>query len=292
MLDPGRAGDARHTFHANGDAASQARLQRTSGDGVITIGRAADGGHRLIRLRNAGAAKVLCPRNHQDGAFEAVLLNTGGGLTGGDRLDWAAAAGPGAILRITTQTAERVYRSNGGEAVVTTQLRAGAQAALEWLPQETILFDGSRLARTLSIDLAPDSSLLAVEAVVFGRRASGEQVRRGSLRDAWRVRRDGRLIYADNVRMVGDIARLLGRPGTFGGAQACATVLLATPKPMPIGDLRALLPAGDGLEAAASALPHVTIVRLLAAHGDVLRPALAGLLHGLRRIALPRVWQA
>jgi urease accessory protein len=106
------------------------------------------------------------------------------------------------------------------------------------------------------------------------------------------VRCGGRLIHADSVRIDGDIAALCDRPGTLGGAQAFATLLLAGPARVPIDVLRAMLPAGEGLEAAASALPHVTLVRLIAAHGDILRPALAGLLHALRGGALPRVWQA
>jgi len=272
--------------------AGPAVLQRTTGDGRIAVDRVAGGGHRVARLRQAGAAKILCPRNHQDRAFEAVLLNTAGGLAGGDAMRWEVSAGRAAELRATTQTAERVYRSNSGDARVATCLHVAAGAALEWLPQETILFDGGRLSRTLSIDLAGDSRLLAVEAVVFGRRAHGERVRCGSLRDRWRVRCDGRLIFADNVRIDGDIATLLDRPATLGGAQAFATLLLAGPARAPVDELRAMLPEGDGLEAGASALPHVTVVRLIAAHGDILRPALAGLLLALRGAALPRVWQA
>lgn len=267
-------------------------LQRTRGDGCITVDRPVSGGHRIARLRQSGAAKILCPRNHLDAAFEVVLLNTAGGLTGGDEMRWEASAGRDAAVRITTQTAERVYRSNSGDALVRTHLHADAGAALEWLPQETILFDGAQLSRTLSIELEENTTLLAVEAIVLGRRARGERVRTGSLRDRWSVRRGGRLIYADAVRMGGDIAALLDRPATFGGAQAFATVLLAGLNRMPIDELRAILPTGDGVEAGASTLPQVTVVRMIAAHGDILRPALARLLHALRGAALPRVWQA
>jgi urease accessory protein len=269
-----------------------AMLQRARGEAGIAVDRPARGGHRLAWLRQSGAAKIMCPRNHMDEAFEAVLLNTAGGLAGGDRLRWEASAGRNAMLRVTTQTAERVYRSNSGDALVETRLRAEAGATLEWLPQETILFDGSRLSRTLSIELAEDAELLAVEAIVLGRRAHGERVRSGFLRDHMRVRRGGRLIFADNVRIGGGIATLLDRAATFGGAQSFATLLMAGANRMPIDDLRAILPAGDGLEAGASALPHVTIARMIAIHGDVLRPALARLLYALRGAALPRVWQA
>ncbi|MDB5722344.1 MAG: ureD [Alphaproteobacteria bacterium] len=247
--------------------------------------------NRLTTLRQSGSAKVLCPRNHADAAFEAVLLNTAGGLAGGDCLRWEASAGPGAALRVTTQTAERVYRSTGGDASVETRLRAEAGASLEWLPQETILFEGSRLSRRLTIELAEDANLLAVEAVVLGRRAHGERVRAGALRDHIRVWQGGRLVHADSIRMEGDLAALRDRAATLGGAQAFATVLLAGPNRMAIDDLRSLLPSGDGIEAAASALPSITVVRMLAPHGDPLRPALARLLTLLRGGPLPRVWQ-
>jgi urease accessory protein len=274
------------------DPARRVLLQRTRGEGRIAVDRPERGGHRITGLRQSGAAKILCPRNHTDTAFEAVLLNTAGGLTGGDHMRWEASAGRGATLRVTTQTAERIYRSNGGDALVDTRLDAEAGATLEWLPQETILFDRSRLSRRLSIELAEDARLLAVEAIVLGRRAHGEFVRSGSLRDHWRVRRGGRLIYADNVRMDGDIAALLDRPATFGGGQAFATLLMVGREQTPIDAVRAILPTDEELEVAASALPHVTVVRMIAAHGDILRPALAGLLLALRNTALPRVWQA
>lgn len=266
-------------------------LQRAKGEGRLSVERI-DGAHRLAALRQSGAAKVLCPRNHVDDAFEAVLLNTAGGLAGGDHLHWEAYAGPAATLRIATQAAERVYRSTGGDALVETRLCAATGASLEWLPQETILFDGSRLSRSLTIELAGDANLLAVEGVVLGRRAHGETVRSGRLRDHIRVWQEGRLIHADSVRMGGDLAALRDRSATLGGAQAYASLLVAGPNRPPIDALRALMPNGDGVEAAASALPHVTLVRIVAAHGDALRPALARLLTDLRGGPLPRVWQA
>jgi urease accessory protein len=286
MLPPSRAVDDVQA------QAGSAMLQRAKGEAAIALDRPARRDHRIVGLRQSGAAKILCPRNHADAAFEAVLLNTAGGLAGGDRLRWEASAGRDSILRVTTQTAERVYRSNSGEARVETRLRADAGATLEWLPQETILFDGGRLSRTLSIELAEDAGLLTVETIVLGRRAYGERVRSGSLRDHVRVRRAGRLIYADSIRLDGGIAALLDRAATFAGAQCFATLLLAGPDRMPIDELRAILPTGDGLEAGASALPHVTVARMIAIHGDVLRPALARLLQALRGAALPRVWQA
>jgi urease accessory protein len=272
------------------DEPGLAMLQRAKGDGRIAIERSGSA-NRLAALRQAGAAKIMCPRNHSDQAFEAVLLNTAGGLAGGDFLRWEAVAGRETALRVTTQAAERVYRSAGGESRVETRLRADARSDLEWLPQETILFDGSRLSRSLDIELADDASLIAVEAVVLGRRAFGEMLRSGSLRDHIRVRQAGRLIHADSVRMEGDLAALRDRPATMGGAQAFATVLLAGPDRMKIDEIRALLPTGEGIEAAASALPRITVLRILASHGDALRPALARLLTALRGGPLPRVWQ-
>ena len=271
--------------------ACKLRLQRTNGEVRLCVRRESSGRHRLQHLRQSGAAKALFPRNHQDGACDVVLLNTAGGLAGGDELRWQATAAAGSALRLTTQTAERVYRSPDASARVATTLHAEAQSSLEWLPQETILFEGGRLRRSLTIDLAGDARFLAVEAVVFGRRASGETVRSGLLVDDWRVRRDGRLIYADAVRIAGDIEQLLDRPGTLAGGRAFATLLIAEPEPRPIGEVRAILPSQPGLRVGASALPHVIAIRMVATHGDILRPALSRVLLALRGAPLPRVWQ-
>ena len=232
-------------------------LQRARGRARIAV-RAEDGVTRLADLYQDGCAKI--------------------------RL-----AGPGAALTLTTQACERVYRASSGTARVETRLSADAGARLHWLPQETILFDGGRLDRTLDVDLSGDAAFLAVEALVLGRVASGETVSAGSFTDSWRVRRDGRLIFADAARIGGDIDAVAAGPATLAGMKAVATVVLAAPGAEDgLADARAVL---DPLPTAgASAMPGLLTCRLVAPDDRALRACLVPLLNLLAGRALPRVW--
>ncbi|MDB5433166.1 MAG: urease accessory protein UreD [Caulobacter sp.] len=258
-------------------------LQRTRGEGRLTIA-----GARVRELYQLGAAKIRLPNAHGAHAQEAVLINTGGGLTGGDRMAWRVAAEDGAHLTVTTQACEKVYRSTGGPAHVDTALDIGPGAAIDWLPQETILFDRAELARTLEADIAEGGRLLALESVVLGRQAMGETVRQGSLRDRWRVRRQGRLIFADDIRLDGAMADLAARPAALAGGRAFATLLLVEDEAERLLEpVRAAL-AGRG---GASAFGGKLTCRIVAADGLTLRRALLPALQALRQDApLPRVW--
>lgn len=264
-------------------------LQRARGRARIAV-RAEDGVTRLADLYQDGCAKIRLPKVYGPSSVEAVLLNTAGGLTGGDVYATEALAGPGAFLTLTTQACERVYRATGDQpARVDTRLSAGAGARLHWLPQETILFDGGRLERSLDVDLTGDAAFLAVEALVLGRVASGETVTGGSFTDSWRVRRDGRLIFADAARIGGDIDAVAAGPATLAGMKAMATMVLAAPGAEDkLAGARAVL---DPLATAgASALSGVLICRLVAADDRTLRATLVPLLNLLAGWALPRVW--
>jgi urease accessory protein len=268
-----------------------ARLQRARGraEVVVSLKR---GGIRLDRLYQEGCAKALLPRTHGP-VPEAVLVNTAGGVTGGDRIDWRLAVGPGAALTATTQAAERIYRSAGGSARIETQIELGPGASLAWLPQETILFDAARLERRLDADLAEDASLTALEMLVFGRGAMGETVTTGLVSDQWRLRRGGRLIHAEALRAEGDLARATAGAATLGGARATATLVHAAPAAETrLAAVRALLAGADGVTAAATAKPGLLVLRFLAADPRPLRGALAHFLMGFRAAPLPRVWNA
>lgn len=260
-------------------------LQRARGAGRIVV--AADSGQtRLRRLFQEGCGKIRLPRGPD---CEAVLINSSGGLTGGDRMDWAAEAGAGADLTLTTQACEKVYRARDGEAVTQVSLTAHTGARIDWLPQETILFDGGALARRLEADLATGARLLASEAVVLGRTAMDETVRRGSIRDRWRVRREGRLIFADDIRLAGPIADLAARSALLAGARAFASLLLVADDAERL--LRPLRAAIGGL-GGASAFDGKLFARLAAPNGFVLRQALLPALEVLRDgRPLPRVWR-
>src|SRR5215471_8601379 len=162
--------------------------------------RCEDGITRRCRLHESGSLRVRFPSPEDDG-LSAVFVNTAGGVAGGDRFDIEIVAGEGARLTLTTAAAEKVYRAVGKPAELNIALRVAAGAHLAWLPQETILFDRARVARRIDIDLAEGASLLLCEIVVFGRAAMGETVQHGEFVDRWRVRRAGRLVFAENMRL-------------------------------------------------------------------------------------------
>jgi len=267
------------------------RLQRVTGRAEVTLLAAPGRAARLDRLAQAGSAKAFLPRVHA-AAPEVVFLNTAGGLTGGDRLAYALGLGPGARAVATTQTAERAYGSTGGRARLEVDLDIGAGAALDWLPQETILFDGSALDRRTRADLRAGARLLMTESLVLGRQAMGERVTRLELDDWREVRREGRPVLIEPLRLTD--AALGDRPALLAGARALATVALVAPGAEDAtGAVRAAIDGlPDGVVAAASGWDGKCVVRLRAVDGWPLRRALARLLSVLRGgAALPRVWQ-
>ncbi len=269
--------------------AAEARQPRAEGAAHVSV-RQRRGESRLAELRQRGSAKCMIPST--PGRIEAVLLNTAGGLTGGDRFEWSAEAGEGATLALATQTAERIYRAQPGEeAQVSTRLTLRAGARLDWLPQETILFDRGALRRRIEIDMAEDATFTGVEPLILGRAAMGETVREASFRDGWRLRREGRLIWADQLRLVGPVAGIAARPACLNGGIAAATVVHAGPgAEARLEAARNLLQGREGVEAAASAFDGMICARIVARDGRALRRALVPLLEGLRGAALPRVW--
>jgi len=205
------------------------KLQRVEAEGRISVKYAARGSV-LDRLHQSGAAKIRFPASPETSVCEAVLINTAGGLTGGDRLSWTIHAGAATSLTCVSQACERIYRSRDGEpARLSVKITLEENARLNWLPQETILFDGCALERSLEADLAPGASLLILEAFVFGRAAMGEVVRHARVHDRWAIRREGRLVFADNVRFDGKVDELLQRRAIAAGDRALATVALIAP---------------------------------------------------------------
>ena len=269
------------------ETSEPARLQRASGRSRIVFRRRGDV-TCLDRLYQDGCAKVRLPRMIRE-VPEAVLINTAGGLTGGDMLSTEVRLKAGTQAVITTQACERIYRSPGGAARIEARIEIGEKARLHWLPQETILFDRGRMSRLIEVEMASDAEFLAVESLIFGRAAMGEAVTAGSFRDRWRVRREGRLIFGDDLRFEGDIAVQLSRPAVLAGNAALATVLLAGP------DCEQFLePVRETLEEAggASAWDGKLVVRIAAADGYALRRILLPVLSVVTAgRPLPKVWQ-
>jgi urease accessory protein len=258
----------------------QTPLQRTRGEALVTLDRNA----RLQRLRQEGSAKAILPGSAD--VPEVVFLNTSGGLTAGDRLRFALDLQGGRAVA-TTQTAERAYRAEGAMARMEVQLSVGPDGWLDWLPQETILFDRAGLDRRTVIDLAPGAGCLALEAVVLGRAAMGETVRQVRFRDRREIRRAGAPFWTDPLGL--DAAALAAGPAGLGAARAFATIVMTGEAPLP--PLRAVLDE-PSVTGAASAFAGRTVVRLLAGDGWPLRRQIIRVLHILRQgRPLPRVWQ-
>ncbi len=250
---------------------------------------------RLCDLYQANPCRILLPRR-PGGRVEAVLLNTAGGITDGDRLDYEIAANDGARVTATTQAAEKVYRSRGEDSRVRSWLQISGGALLEWLPQETILFNGAALARQTHIEIDAGSRLLAMDSLLLGRLASGEQLNRAAVHDSWRLRLADRLVWADDFRLQGDIEALRKRPSLLDGARAMATLIYVAPDAgEQLETARELLRDSQG-RAGVSERPGLLICRFLAPDGLVLRRDLEAFLSPFRDVIhghdcpLPRVW--
>ncbi|MEL6059986.1 MULTISPECIES: urease accessory protein UreD [unclassified Methylobacterium] len=282
-----------HSPDADRTTATAPLRQRSDGRVRLRAGPASLGGAtRILDLSEAGPSRLRFPRGA--GGLEAVLVNTAGGVACGDTFSIALELEPAADLTLTTTAAEKIYRSDGPVSRIENRLNLGAEARLAWLPQETILFDQARVSRRFEADLAPGASLLAVEIVAFGRVARGERITAGLFSDSWRVRRAGRLAYADTFTIAGPISDLLARPAIGGGACACATLLdVSDGAEGRLEEARALLKAADpaGIEAAASAWNGHLVVRALARGVGPLRALMAHCLAGYRGLPMPRVWQ-
>jgi urease accessory protein len=250
--------------------------QRSSGQVHLRLEKSG-----IAVMREAGSAKCRLPR----GSSEVILINTSGGLAGGDVVDVRAEAGADAELTLNTQAAERIYRTLGPAASVSVTLRAAPGSTLRWLPQETILFEGASLAREFDVELAADANFLAVEAMVFGRKEMGEEVRTVTVRDRWRVRQAGRLIHAEEFRLG---PKWAASDATFGSNRACATLLLVSPLAERLLEkLREVLGPEDG----ASAWNGKLLARFLARDGFQLRKTLIqALCVCVGRACLPKCW--
>ena len=255
--------------------------------GVLTLSsKEVDGRSRIDRFRTSGAMKALFPRAED---VQAILINTSGGLTGGDQIDVSASAGTGSSLTLTTQAAERAYRAQEGRARMTTDLRIEADAQINWLPQEMILFDGSALDRRLTIDLAQNARFLMVEPIIFGRAAMGETLTAVSFKDRIRVNRDGNALYWDGLDLDGHTMQHLSRRAIAGGAGAMVSLVYVAPDAEAHLDaLRSCLPETGGASLLA---PDLLTLRFVASDSFELRRALIPILERLTKNQLPTSWR-
>ena len=271
-------------------------------DGTAEIGFGCrEGITRLTHLYQRDPLRVLFPTPAAGDPLLAVLVTTSGGLVAGDRLDIGVRLAENAVAHVTASAAEKVYRSLGPTTEIRQSLSVATGAALEFLPLDTILFDGARLWRETTIELGSGAVFLGGDIVVLGRRARGEGFTRGFLREVWQVRHDGRLVWGDALHVEGDIAGIINNPACFDGAAAFATMILAPAGQDPrrfLDCARKVQSAGatDRVQCGVTATVGLVIARWLATDAAALRKAYANLASHLRREALglppslPRLW--
>src|ERR1700704_698020 len=247
-----------------------------------------DGITRRRDLHESGSLRVRFPSPEAEGLW-AVFFITAGGIAGGDRFDIDIAVGQGSRLAVTTAAAEKIYRAQGPSAQVSIALKAAAGAHLAWLPQETILFDRARVSRRIDIDLAESASLLLCEIVVFGRSAMGERMLHGEFVDRWRVRRGGRLVFAETVRLDGDIGEKLGKPAIAKGGAAVGTALIVPGDAALLERIRKAAKSFGG-EGGMSAWNGFAMARFCAQDAARLRADMMAVLGRAGGVALPRLW--
>ncbi len=255
-----------------------ARLLEQRSVGELTL-RVERGGPKIIR--ESGATKCRIPM----GGSEAIIINTSGGLAGGDEVIINATVGENATLTLTSQTAERVYGSLGPPADVKVALTAEVGSVLFWLPQETILFENSVLHRELEVELSVGACFLAVEPLVFGRNEMGEDIHTLDLSDRWLVKRDGALLHAERLKFGPHLPHSMA---TLGNFRTMATVLFISPEAEArLDDVRGSLSENDG----ASAWNGKLVARLIAKDGFHLRKTVIRVLNAcVGKSNMPKTW--
>ncbi len=260
---------------------------RTDSELRATLG-VAGGRTSALRVREAGALRLRFPKVAGD--CEGIILNTAGGIAGGDNQTLAFTVGEGATASLTTQSAEKVYGSDGELATIVTTLDLGSHANLAWLPQEAILFDRARLKRQLDVTMAATATLTIKEGVVFGRTARGERMTSGLFHDRWRIRRDGRLILAEDVRLDGNIAGQLEHRAIGNGACAIATIVHVSPRAHDQLEAVREVMRSASCDAGGSAWNGMLVIRLAGPEPHIVRAASARILALLLPAVSPRIW--
>lgn len=263
-------------------------------DGVAEVSFAHLAGEtRLEHLYQSDPCRVLFPRQADGAPKEAVIVTTSGGVVGGDRLTFEIGASADCVATVTTQAAEKIYRAAGADSEINVTVSADDCGFLEWMPQETILFDGARLRRRTRLHINAKARILAGEIVVFGRRARDEKFTYGFLHDDWRIFRDGNLVWADALHLNGAIDDRIADVHAFDGAAAVATAIYAAPDAAAhLETARELI--GDG---GASCVDGILVIRMVNADAAALRTGFAGFWKNFRHetaglpATLPRVWE-
>ena len=267
------------------DGSECAKLQRANGQLSFHVSQ-----KRVSRMFQSGSAKLMLPKTYSD-MMEAVILNTSGGMTGGDILNIDVEAKDCALV-MTTQTAERVYRSVGKRsAKMQINLSVSDTADLHWLPQETIVFNHSKFERTLKINLSSCSNCLVAETIVLGRQAMGENVYDCHLIDNWRVFRDGNLFHAESLRLSDEVSKIITAPAGGNGARLLSTILYIGDNLERIANRVSDVIKQSPSNCAVSCWNDRLIIRLMSSNSAAARKDIEKLLLAIRKQPMPRVWQ-
>ena len=261
-----------------------ASLQRARGQVSLHLN-----GQKIEKLYQAGCTKMMLPKTYSQ-MTEAVMLNTAGGITGGDQLDISVVAQDCALVA-TSQTAERFYKSSTSPAKISIQLKAQESANLHWLPQETILFDGAEIDRTIRLDMQSGSQCLIAESLVLGREAMGEVVQSCHFTDSWRLYRDGVLFHAEQLRLTGDVRDVLAASAGGNAARLLTTIIYAGADAEQAAERLKPIISSSSSASATSCWREKLVVRLMSADASAGRTDIIKLLLALRQQPLPRVWQ-
>ena len=270
-------------------------LQRAEGCGRMVLG-GAQSGARIVELFQRSPIRILFPRVGDGALEEAVLINTAGGITGGDRLESSVTALAKASITVTSQAAEKVYRALNEPARIVTRLKACEGARLAWLPQETISFNCARLSRQTEIELSSGAQLLALEWLVLGRAAHGEDITGGYITDSWRVRKDGRLIWADCFRATDETFTHLGRKALLSNCKAIGTLIFFGPDLVTRLEFLRDIARSLQCHCAATCVSGLIVVRFAAKLASDLRQALRRLIErfgeelGFGPFRVPKMW--
>ena len=270
-------------------------LQRAEGSCRIVLS-GSERGTRVMDVFQRSPIRVLFPRANGAAIQEAVLVNTAGGIAGGDRLESSVTVLANASIAVTSQAAEKVYRALNQPARIATKLRASEGAKLAWLPQETIVFNRARISRETEIEFSSGAELLALEWLVLGRAAHGEEMRGGRITDGWRVKKDGRLIWADTFRLSDETFPHLNRKALLSDAKAIATLVYFGPHLDKRLDFLRETISSLGCNCAATLVGGLIVVRFAAKESSDLRFALRGFLQqfgpeiGSGPFRVPKMW--
>lgn len=264
-------------------------LQRVSGLGRLGVHNAS-GTSRITELYQDGACRLRLPRVATGMPPEIITINTAGGLTGGDHLELTVAVGRDAETIVSSQACEKIYRAADGEVRIATSISLEAASRIAWLAQPMIVFDHARVRRTLAVDMADDASFLAVDGMILGRTAMGEEVTTGHVHDGWRIRRGGKLVVADAFRVGPDIASACAHPATFRARRALATIIYCAPDAETRLAQARTINSSLAAEAVASAWNGVLLNRFLSQDGHRLIADLIQFLTEFRGRPMPRTW--